>query len=204
MKLNLSNITGGYGATSTLNANFDAIEAAIENTLSRDGTTPNEMGSNLDMNGNDILNVNELDCETLYLNGNKVIPNDYTVENIFITNSFTSTSGQTVFDVISPIEYNNSVLVTVNGVTLSPSQFSTNGTTVVLASAPLTGSTVVVRRFIKKVYAISELEYRFENNSVFDLSFSVGNSRNAMSAGPITILSGVVVTIPTGSSWHII
>lgn len=47
-------------ALTTLNNNFEAIEDAIENTLSRDGTTPNQMTADLDMNGNDILNIGSL------------------------------------------------------------------------------------------------------------------------------------------------
>lgn len=41
----------------TLEQNYDKIEAAVENTLSRDGTGPNQMEADLDMNDNDILNV---------------------------------------------------------------------------------------------------------------------------------------------------
>lgn len=41
----------------TLEANNTLIEDAIENTLSRDGTSPNEMGADLDMNSNRILNL---------------------------------------------------------------------------------------------------------------------------------------------------
>lgn len=44
-------------AISTINQNFTAVEAAIENTLSRDGTSPNAMGADLDMNSHDILNL---------------------------------------------------------------------------------------------------------------------------------------------------
>ena len=55
-KVPLSTITSGYGTVDALNANFDAIEAAFDNTLSRDGDTPNQMQANLDMNGNLILN----------------------------------------------------------------------------------------------------------------------------------------------------
>lgn len=40
-----------------IESNNDAIEAALENTLSRDGTTPNTMGANLDMNSNRIVNL---------------------------------------------------------------------------------------------------------------------------------------------------
>lgn len=59
-KLTLNNITSGYASTAALNANNDAIEAALENTLSRDGTTPNSMSADLDMNGQSILNVASL------------------------------------------------------------------------------------------------------------------------------------------------
>lgn len=55
-KLTLDNPASGYASTATINANNDAIEAAIENTLSRDGTGPNHMTAALDMNGNMILN----------------------------------------------------------------------------------------------------------------------------------------------------
>jgi hypothetical protein len=74
MKLNLSNVEQSYTQTATLNANFDAIEGAIENTLSRDGTTPNEMNANIDMNDNSILNVNALDVESLTIAGIPVSP----------------------------------------------------------------------------------------------------------------------------------
>lgn len=39
--------------------NNDAIVAAVENTLSRDGASPNTMGASLDMNSNRILNLPE-------------------------------------------------------------------------------------------------------------------------------------------------
>jgi len=56
-KLTLANITSGYLTTVTQNANNTLISNAIENTLSRDGTTPNTMGANLDMNNNKITNL---------------------------------------------------------------------------------------------------------------------------------------------------
>lgn len=56
-KLSLNNITSGFASNTALNANFDLIEAALENTVSRDGTTPNQMTADLDMNGNRILNA---------------------------------------------------------------------------------------------------------------------------------------------------
>lgn len=40
-----------------LNSHLDLIEAALENTLSRDGTNPNTMESDLDLNSNRIFNL---------------------------------------------------------------------------------------------------------------------------------------------------
>jgi hypothetical protein len=56
-KLTLSTISSRYGSIDALNANFDAIEAALENTLSLDGTVPNGMDVNLDMNSFRIINL---------------------------------------------------------------------------------------------------------------------------------------------------
>lgn len=56
-KLSLTDVSSGYVSVAALNANFDAIEEALENTLSRDGTSPNTMSANLDMNSQRILNL---------------------------------------------------------------------------------------------------------------------------------------------------
>ena len=55
-KLTLNTIVAGYKATTALNSNSAATVAAMEKTLSRDGTSPNTMTADLDMNGNSILN----------------------------------------------------------------------------------------------------------------------------------------------------
>ena len=43
-----------------VNSNTAAITAGFDNTLSRDGTTPNQMEANLDMNGFQIINLTTL------------------------------------------------------------------------------------------------------------------------------------------------
>lgn len=73
-KLTVNNIGSGYLSTTALNDNFDLIGAALENTLSRDGTGPNQMGAALDMNGFNILNTSSLDVQSLLINGVPVIP----------------------------------------------------------------------------------------------------------------------------------
>lgn len=47
------------GAATAINVNNALIETAMENTLSLDGTSPNQMEANLDMNSNRILNLPE-------------------------------------------------------------------------------------------------------------------------------------------------
>jgi hypothetical protein len=59
-KLTLNNLGTGTAfqtAITTINANNDAIETAFDNTLSRDGTSPNEMNGALDMNSNRVVNL---------------------------------------------------------------------------------------------------------------------------------------------------
>lgn len=55
-KLDLTEVTSGFATTTLINANNVKVEVAMENTLSRDGTGPNQMESTLDMNGNLIIN----------------------------------------------------------------------------------------------------------------------------------------------------
>lgn len=55
---NLSTISGNEtSAINLINTNNDTIETASDNTLSRDGTTPNQMLANFDMNSFRILNL---------------------------------------------------------------------------------------------------------------------------------------------------
>lgn len=54
---NLSSLANETAAIATINANSAAIIAALEITLSRNGTAPNDMDADLDMDSNDILNL---------------------------------------------------------------------------------------------------------------------------------------------------
>jgi hypothetical protein len=81
-KLSLNNIASGFASTATLNANFDAIETALENTLSRNGTTPNQMNADLDMNSNGIINLASLDVSSLMINGVPVTTPELNVSEV--------------------------------------------------------------------------------------------------------------------------
>lgn len=76
-KLTLNDITSGYLSADAYNENNALIEAVIDNTLSRDGTTPNTMSADFDMNSFDINNVAVLNATTgnfsaLTLNGSAI------------------------------------------------------------------------------------------------------------------------------------
>ena len=44
----------------------------------------------------------------------------------------------------------------------------------------------------------------YENDITVAASYSISNGKNAMSAGPITLASGVTVTVPNGSVWSVV
>jgi len=43
-----------------------------------------------------------------------------------------------------------------------------------------------------------------ENDAQIDVSSTINTGRNAISAGPVTLASGVTVTVPSGSVWTIV
>src|SRR5258705_2388232 len=53
----LVNLQNETTAVNAINTNNSVIKLAIDNTLSRDGTSPNTMSAPLDMNSNRILNL---------------------------------------------------------------------------------------------------------------------------------------------------
>lgn len=54
---NIGSLIDSATATATINSNNAVIQSAFDNTVSRDGTSPNQMNSTLDMNSNRIINL---------------------------------------------------------------------------------------------------------------------------------------------------
>jgi hypothetical protein len=44
----------------------------------------------------------------------------------------------------------------------------------------------------------------WENNATISANYSITSGNNGLSAGPVTVASGVTVTVPTGSSWAVV
>lgn len=59
-------------ALAQIATNHNLIEAAIENTLSRDGTSPNQMEADLDLNNNDLLNAGSVYATDLLIDGSSI------------------------------------------------------------------------------------------------------------------------------------
>jgi hypothetical protein len=133
------------------NANLDALEVELENSLSRkDNILPNSMEDELDMNGNDIINVNEIDVLNLTINGTPVEPfAGVTVASAFQSYTFTATLGQTSFSIAPFTAYVTSVQVEVNGLSLPPADISVSGTNVIIPACTA-GDEVVIRRYTKE------------------------------------------------------
>jgi len=72
-KPTITTVATGYQATDTINSNTVALRDAFDNTLSLDGSTPNAMEADLDLNNNDLLNVNRLYVNNI-IYGNVPLP----------------------------------------------------------------------------------------------------------------------------------
>jgi hypothetical protein len=155
-KLTLNSIGSRYGSIDALNDNFDAIEQAFENTLSLDGTSPNAMEADLDMNSNDILNTGtvyaaSVQTSQLFLGGVPVEIGLNTSTATVVTFEFIATANQSSYDlaILTPISA-ASVMVTVNGFTLSPTSISVTGS--VISFLPLqAGDEVVIRLYTRDI-----------------------------------------------------
>lgn len=65
----IASLANTLTAKSALNINWQRIEDAFANTLSRDGSSPNQMQADIDLNSNDLLNVAAIDATEYLLNG---------------------------------------------------------------------------------------------------------------------------------------
>lgn len=63
-KPNITTIASGYYSRQALNSNFEDLRDAFDNTLSLDGSTPNALQADIDLNGNNIIGA-----AGLFING---------------------------------------------------------------------------------------------------------------------------------------
>lgn len=90
----LTNLQNEQSAVASLAANNALIETALENTLSRDGTSPNSMSADLDMDSNQILNLPAATTDTEPVRKAEF---DDAIDNIATQNLALSTEGIVVY-----------------------------------------------------------------------------------------------------------
>lgn len=82
----------GPSGIAKINENFDRLEDAIENTLSRDGTLPNQLTAALDVNHQSLLNIGDLDVDSITIQGSPLGSFNGTFKGLWssVTNYFTN------------------------------------------------------------------------------------------------------------------
>lgn len=137
-KLTLNTVTSGFLSVDQQNENFERIAEALENTVSRDGTAPNQMTANFDLNGYKVLNLapgtQATDAATYGQLQAAVL--NYTISQV---QAFTATAGQAVFT-LTDFAYQtgqNNLAVYVDGV--REFDFTEDSTTQITLATPLAG-----------------------------------------------------------------
>lgn len=138
-KLVLTDITGSYASVAALNANFALTETALENTLSRDGTTPNTMLADIDLNNNDLLNVRNIEAQFFKdENGVLVAFADYT--GTVASETFSGNGSTLSFAVtVTPVASSN-LSVFIDGVYQQKATYTVSGTNIIFSEAPPLGT----------------------------------------------------------------
>jgi hypothetical protein len=130
----------------------------------------------------------------LYLNNNA------NTKQVFYANS----TGMVVGNGTSPTEKldvqgNIAVTGTVDGVDIAtniPSSLGTAGQVLTVNAGATAGEWADAAGAAGGVF--------YENNTNVTADYTITSGKNAMSAGPITIDSGVTVTVPSGSTWTVV
>lgn len=101
--------------------------------------------------------------------------------------------------------------VYLNGIRLNTADYSISGQTVTLTDAPNENDIVVVYSRTSltdatKIGATGGGNDRvfWQNDTTITTSYSIPLNTNALSAGPITVANGVVITVPDGSTWTVV
>jgi hypothetical protein len=154
-KLVLNNIASGFATNTIINSNFDTIEAALENTLSRDGSTPNHMLSSLDMNSHSIHNLGRATTLSSAMSLGQFLEYANTEESLTgvvpITWEFTSTGASSYQITLASTNKVDMYIVAVDGLIYSPTEYTidVDTQTIFFNTVPAVGTNIVIRLFGK-------------------------------------------------------
>ena len=144
-KPTISTISSGYASNTQLNNNFSALRTGFDNTLSLDGSTPNAMNADFDMNSNDILNANEINTSSLRLNGVLVSAAGVDVtSSIMASDVFTGNGSTTVYTLSFAPYIKDNTQIYIDGVYQNKITYNTSGNTLTFTEAPPLNSAIEV------------------------------------------------------------
>ena len=112
---------------------------------------------------------------------------DGTITNADLSSSLAVTGGQIADDAITEAKLDIHAAPSGTDKVLG---YTANGMEWVVAAAGATGGGT------DKIF--------YENGQTVTTNYTITNNTNAMSAGPVTINSGIAVTIGTGENWTIV
>jgi hypothetical protein len=148
-KITLPTISSGYLSTEALNQAFSDIAEAFDNTLSRDGSTPNQMEADLDLNGYVLLNSGSSDDPDSMVSRSAM--EDYVDERaagllLQRTERQVAVAAQTVFT-LTEFEYEpetGNIAVYVDGLRkFQPTDYVEDSATTITFVTPMAGGEVV-------------------------------------------------------------
>jgi hypothetical protein len=103
------------------------------------------------------------------------------------------------------------VIIAISGVVQDPNTYTVSGTTLTFSTAPPSGTDNISCRYLALPTTttgtgavINATNGIIVNNQTISASYTIPSGSNAMSTGPVTVASGVVVTVPSGSRWAVI
>jgi hypothetical protein len=141
----ITTIASGYYSRTALNTNFENLRNKFDNTLSLDGSTPNAMQADLDMNSNDILNAGEVNVNALTIDGVAVFPNNTQLATTYATQNYTGNGSTTTYAMgFNPATKAN-VDAYIDGVYQNQDAFNISGTNLTFTAAPPLNSAIEIK-----------------------------------------------------------
>lgn len=143
-KLVLASLSSGYLDVDRLNQNFQLISSWADTVLSRDGSLPNQMEADFDLNGHALVNLNPGEEEDSLVTFGQLqeyvqaVGSGLLVQNV---QEFTASVGQTLFTISGTYRPGiNNLAVYVNGVRkFAPSDFTETSASSFTFLTPLAG-----------------------------------------------------------------
>ena len=130
---------------------------------------------------------------------------------VITAEDFNGTGSQTAFTMSVTPANSASVIIAISGVVQDPSTYTVSGTTLTFSTAPPAGTDNISCRYLALPTTttgtgavINATNGIIINNQTISASYTIPVGSNAMSTGPVTLASGVSVTVSAGSRYIVI